>query len=101
MYVKENPPSDKSIPGPGQYVVKPKFGNESQKYSLYGRNANHSKYNIFNWTSIVMLTSARFNPGPGAYEPKTTITPTGEYFVSSMKNSKAPHFSLPKVIKSS
>ena len=48
-----------------------------------------------------MLTSARFNPGPGAYEPKTTLTPTGQYFVSSMKNSKAPHFSLPKVIKSS
>lgn len=46
---------------------------------------------------LVMLTSARFNPGPGAYEPKTSITPTGEYFISTMKNSKAPHFSLPKV----
>lgn len=46
---------------------------------------------------IVMLTSVRFNPGPGAYEPKNTITPTGEYYVSNMKNSGAPHFSLPKV----
>ncbi len=43
VYVKENPPNDKSIPGPGTYVVPPKIGNEAKKYSIYGRNANHSK----------------------------------------------------------
>jgi hypothetical protein len=44
-----------------------------------------------------MLTSTRHNPGPGAYDPKTSITPTGDYFIGSMKNSKAPHFSLPSL----
>jgi hypothetical protein len=29
VYVKENPPSDKSIPGPGTYYVPPKIGNEA------------------------------------------------------------------------
>lgn len=56
VYVKENPVSDKSIPGPGTYTVPPKIGNEASKYSLHGRTANH-----------VMLTSSRFVPGPGAY----------------------------------
>ena len=42
VYIKENPPTDKSIPGPGAYQVRPKFANEASKYSLYGRNANHS-----------------------------------------------------------
>ena len=54
---------------------------------------------IFHSLILVMMTTARFNPGPGAYEPKTSIAPTGEYFVSTIKNSCAPHFSLPKVAK--
>ena len=45
----------------------------------------------------VMLTSTRLNPGPGAYEPKTFTNPTGIYFISSVKNSKAPTFSLPSL----
>jgi hypothetical protein len=44
-----------------------------------------------------MLTSTRYNPGPGAYDPKTSLTPTGEYFVGSLKNSGAQHFSLPSL----
>lgn len=44
-----------------------------------------------------MLTSVRFNPGPGAYEPKNSINPTGDYFIASLKNSKAAHFSLPSL----
>jgi hypothetical protein len=43
VYIKENPPCDSSFPGPGTYVVPPKIGNEAKKYSLYGRNTNHSK----------------------------------------------------------
>ncbi len=33
-----------------------------------------------------MLTSTRYNPGPGAYDPKTTMDPKGNYFLSTMKN---------------
>jgi len=43
------------------------------------------------------LTSARYNPGPGAYDPKNSTSPTGEYFVASLHNSKAPTFSLPSL----
>ena len=42
-----------------------------------------------------MLTSTRNNPGPGAYDPKTSIDPCGKYFIASIKNSGAPAFSLP------
>lgn len=44
-----------------------------------------------------MLTSTRFNPGPGAYEPKNTLDAKGKYFVGSCKNSLAPSFSLPSL----
>lgn len=44
-----------------------------------------------------MLTTARHNPGPGAYEPKTAISATGSYLVAGLKNSKAPCFSLPSL----
>ena len=44
-----------------------------------------------------MLTSTRHNPGPGAYEPKTTLSATGNYFVANIKNSMAPSFSLPSL----
>ena len=45
----------------------------------------------------MLLTSTRHNPGPGAYEPKTTISANGNYFISGMKNSKAPLFTLPSL----
>jgi len=44
-----------------------------------------------------MLTSTRFNPGPGSYDPKTNFNPNGTYFVASIHNSKAPTFSLPSL----
>ena len=51
VYIKENPPIDKSIPGPGTYVIQPKIGNEASKYSMKGRTINHCKrikiYNLF------------------------------------------------------
>ena len=70
VYIKENLPIGKNVPGPGTYNLEPKVGNEANKYSLRGRNSNHSKGKIA-LTIIVMLTSTRFNPGPGTYEPKT------------------------------
>jgi hypothetical protein len=36
--------------------------------------------------AIVMLTSTRFNPGPGAYDSKNTIDSNGNYFIPTMKN---------------
>lgn len=39
----------------------------------------------------------RHNPGPGAYEPKLGTEPSGKYFISSIKNSGAPSFSLPSL----
>jgi hypothetical protein len=44
-----------------------------------------------------LLTSTRFNPGPGAYDPKTNFNPNGTYFVANIHNSKAPTFSLPSL----
>lgn len=46
-----------------------------------------------------MIGATRHNPGPGAYEPKTNISPTGNYCLSTMKNSLAPSFSLPSLSK--
>lgn len=44
-----------------------------------------------------MLTTTRYNPGPGAYQPKTNFDPQGKYFIAGLSNSKAPTFSLPSL----
>jgi hypothetical protein len=44
-----------------------------------------------------MLTNTRHNPGPGAYEPRTSISATGTYMLAGMKNSNATKFSLPSL----
>ena len=36
-----------------------------------------------------MMSTVRFNPGPGSYEPKATVNDKGSYFVSKFKNSMA------------
>ena len=45
----------------------------------------------------VNLTTQRQNPGPGAYEPRTTTNAIGKYFISTIKNTGAPAFSLPSL----
>jgi hypothetical protein len=45
----------------------------------------------------VLLTTQRQVPGPGAYEPKINIDKEGKYFVSTIKSSGAPTFSLPSL----
>ena len=45
----------------------------------------------------MLLTTVRHNPGPGAYEPKVNINEKGHYFVSTIKSSGAPTFSLPSL----
>jgi hypothetical protein len=42
-----------------------------------------------------MLTSTRYNPGPGAYNPKTTMDPNGNYFLSTMRNNGTITFKSP------
>lgn len=93
--MKENPPCDKAIPGPGTYTVTPKIGNEAKKYSIYGRTQNHCNIQYPIFIHLVNLTTQRNNPGPGAYEPKIGISSNGVYLVSGYKNSRAPNFSLP------
>ncbi len=53
---------------------------------MQGRTANH-----------LLLTSVRHNPGPGQYEPKLSMNKIGVFYVSKMKNSLAPSFSLPSL----
>ena len=36
-------------------------------------------------------------PGPGSYEPKTSLNKTGQYVVSNLKSAIAPSFSQPKL----
>ena len=43
VYLKESPPIDPTLPGPGAYVIQPKIGNEAAKYSMKGRTINHCK----------------------------------------------------------
>lgn len=86
MYLKENPPKDKGIPGPGAYNFSPKLGTEASKYSIKGRTANP-----------LLLTSTRHNPGPGAYAPKNEMNETGKYMIGNVHNSLAPSFSLPSL----
>ncbi len=43
------------------------------------------------------MTSVRFNPGPGAYEPKASINQAGTYILSSMRNTLTPSISLPSL----
>ena len=41
VFFKENPPADKSIPGPGSYDLGTVVGREAKRFSIYGRTPNH------------------------------------------------------------
>eukprot|EP00350_Pseudokeronopsis_sp_OXSARD2_P009928 CAMPEP_0170548716 /NCGR_PEP_ID=MMETSP0211-20121228/6940_1 /TAXON_ID=311385 /ORGANISM="Pseudokeronopsis sp., Strain OXSARD2" /LENGTH=220 /DNA_ID=CAMNT_0010854339 /DNA_START=98 /DNA_END=757 /DNA_ORIENTATION=- len=77
VFIKEAPPPDKSIPGPGQYRIQGLLGS-AEKYTLRPKTVNQE----FN-------TTIRFNPGPGQYEPKPSLNSQGSYFVSKFRNSLA------------
>ena len=62
VYLKEQPPPDKAIPGPGQYQINGTFGNSGLQYSLRPRTGD----NIFS-------QRRKKSPGPGTYDPKSTI----------------------------
>ncbi len=74
MYLKNHPPRDRSIPGPGEYSEGPKLGQQAVKYSIKGRTANpcNQKNN-----KLLDLQTVKNVPGPGAYEPKTSLNKNG------------------------
>ena len=43
VFIKENPPIDKAIPGPGQYTV-PKLIGEASKYTMRPKTTNPCKF---------------------------------------------------------
>ena len=58
VYIKENPPIDKSIPGPSAYVVKNRYvENQGASYSL---RPNSSHMSMF-------VDPTKNYPGPGTY----------------------------------
>ena len=58
VYLKENPPVDLSVPGPGSYQMKSDIANDySVKFSMRPRTAMNSAFQNF----------TKNNPGPGAY----------------------------------
>jgi hypothetical protein len=46
-------------------------------------------------SSIVTLKNLRKVPGPGAYDPQTTLNKTGKYFISKFHNSLAATWNPP------
>jgi hypothetical protein len=67
---------------------------------MQGRTANHSKFyrlilNLF----IVLISTVKNNPGPGTYEPKTSMNLTGHYVMSNIGNTLTPSMSLPSLDK--
>lgn len=66
VYLKENPPRDKNVPGPGAYEQK---SEKSQiKYSIRPKTAVHSAFQ--NYT--------KGYPGPGTYEMSKTDIRNGK-----------------------
>ena len=58
------------------------MGKTGNKFTMLGRAKKNTKDN---------------SPGPGTYEPKTSINTTGQYMVSNMHSALAPSFSMPSM----
>lgn len=78
VYIKENPPLDASIPGPGAYMIKPEaIEKQAQRYSLRPRTAVGGAF----------AGAMRDGPGPGAYDLKSTENRNGHCYVAKYKSS--------------
>lgn len=76
---------DKDIPGPGQYNVLRKPGEDSPSFSMHEKcNSNSFTKNFFH------------NPGPGEYTPLVSINSEGKYPISKIPNVKSPNFGIDK-----
>jgi hypothetical protein len=78
----ERNPIPKGVPGPGTYDVRPKFANEANKFSLFGRE----------WATKDQFKHTRSIPGPGAYNETNHITGKGKYPDSTYKNTRMSGF---------
>lgn len=78
VYLKENPPSDPVIPGPGTYQPQNGAFNKTQSgFTLKSRNAVSSAFYVTN----------RYIPGPGTYnETRATDNNLGYYMSSRFKS---------------
>jgi len=78
----ERNPIPKGVPGPGAYDIRPKFANEANKFSLFGRE----------WATKDQYKHTRGIPGPGAYDETLHITGKGRYPDSTYKNTRMSSF---------
>lgn len=70
-------PSDVGqLPGPGQYTLLTQIGKEGRKYSLQGRTPYYK--------DTVFLSKKQAIPGPGSYDPKSSIDKFGIYYLSNI-----------------
>jgi hypothetical protein len=78
VYLKENPPKDKNIPGPGSYNCRPINSDRSNlAFSLRPRTSHGSPF----------IDYQKDNPAPGAYnEMKCVENKKGRYIVSNFKS---------------
>lgn len=94
VFIKEHPPRDPSVPGPGAYAISGVVGHENPSFTMRPKTVNHCKSFYFS-DHILEILSAKNSPGPGAYEPKAAINDKGSYFLSKFKNSMATSIDPP------
>lgn len=78
VYLKENPPVDISVPGPGQYNVNTSY--VDLKYSIRPRTASFSSFQNF----------TKGFPGPGAYDLSAVEIKNERCINSKFKSFGAP-----------
>ena len=82
---------DRNSPGPGAYNVR-EINKAKVAYSFRSRaTAGNLTLRGFSHLTVLLdvLTTNRFVPGPGAYNPADTLSKTGKYFISKYHDSKA------------
>ena len=91
----------KGIPGPGTYdtgtTITRNGYNFNSKYKNSGAPLIRGGTKFANQIlgTAQLLTSkaqAKLGPGPGQYEPKTSLSSVGQYWIAQYKGSKAPCF---------
>ncbi|CDW77125.1 UNKNOWN [Stylonychia lemnae] len=86
VYLENQLPQERNVPGPGQYEPIKKLGENALKLTIGTKTVDPKT-----------LTSQKFVPGPGTYEPKNSINQTGQFVLSNMKSTLTPSFSLPSL----
>ena len=89
VFLKQNPPRDPCIPGPGTYKISNDLGKDSVKFTMRPKTtALSTKFNIDAVISKI--------PGPGTYNALPTISEKGPQFNSKWKSSTASVFHPPQ-----